>query len=109
MHIESIRSARTISLVAITIIFQGCIVLPVPQFPSEHATFIEDEKIASIEPGQSRRKDVYQQFGLPGDSYAGGSRWLFVAKSHRAGGIRVCGGALDPFSILEEPDDMDQW
>ena len=32
-----------------------------------------------------------------------------MTKSHRAGGIRVCGGALDPFSILDEPNDMDQW
>lgn len=109
MHIESIRRARTISLVAIAMIFQGCMVLPVPQLPSEHATFIEDEKIASIEPGQSRRKDVYQQFGLPGKSYDGGSRWLFVTRSHRAGGVRVCGGILDPFTVLDNPNDSDNW
>jgi len=84
-------------------------VVPLPQPPSEHEILIEDTEIASIESGQSHRKDVYQRFGLPGFSFDGGSRWLFVTKSHRAGGVRVCGGALDPFSIMDEPNDMDQW
>ena len=100
---------RAINLVAISVVFQGCIVVPLPQLPSEHATLIENTEIASIEPGQSHRKDVYQRFGLPGFSFDSGSRWLFLTKSHRAGGIRVCGGMLDPFSILEEPNDVDEW
>ena len=109
MRAGTTMRVRAISLVAINVVFQGCIVVPLPQPPSEHATLIADTKIASIEPGQSHRKDVYQRFGLPGFSFDGGSRWLFVTKSHLAGGIRVCGGALDPFSILDEPNDMDQW
>lgn len=109
MQFETTMSVRAICLVAISMAFQGCIVVPLPQPPSEHAVLIEVAEIASIEPGQSHRKDVYQRFGLPGFSFDGGSRWLFVTKSHRAGGVRVCGGVLDPFSVLDAPNDMDQW
>ncbi len=111
MQAGTTMRVRAISLVAISVVFQGCIVVPLPQPPSEHATLIADTEIASIEPGQSHRKDVYQRFGLPGFSFDGGSRWLFVTKSHRAGGVRVCGFALDPQSILDEPNpfDMDEW
>ena len=75
MLTEITTRVRPISLVATAMLTQGCIVVPLPQLPSEHATLIEDTEIASIEPEQSRRKDVYQRFGLPGYSFDGGSRW----------------------------------
>jgi len=78
---------------------QGCIVLPVPQFPGDHQTFIEDETAELIQPEITARDEVRELLGEPQARFDDDDRWVYTAGSHRAGKLRICGAVADPFDI----------
>lgn len=98
------RMLRATGLALLVISVQGCIVLPIPQLPKNHVTNIADEQIEFIQSGETRREDIQRELGTPQHSLDDDLRWLYVVKSHRAGGVRLCGGMIDPISLLDDPD-----
>jgi hypothetical protein len=84
------------------VIAQGCIAFPVPQFPSDHETYISEESTGLIQAEVTLREEVRQHFGHPDYRFADDSRWVFKANSHRAGKLRICGAIADPTADLDE-------
>ena len=101
MHIRELRyrrvgEIRIVGAAMLLLCLQACIIVPVPQFASDHVTQIGEEQLAGIEPGKTSRDEIREAYGEPGYSFGNGARWLYEAKSHRAGGVRWCGGAAIP-------------
>ena len=94
------KIALSVGWILLAIMGQGCAVIPVPQLPSEHVTNIENEEIELIQAGKTARDEIRHQLGNPDYSFDDGSRWVYVAKSHRAGKLRICGGMVNPVDVF---------
>ncbi len=87
---NSLKVVRTAGCMLLVIFSLGCADIPVP-LPSASVTLIDNDEIVLIQVGKTRRADVRQQLGYPKHSFNDGSRWLYIARSRRAGIMQVCG------------------
>ena len=75
----------------------GCVgAIPVPQLPSEHVEFINESALQDVAKGGVAIKTVHERLGDPKYEFEDPQRWVYLAKRHRAGKLRVCGGYIIP-------------
>ena len=101
---SALNPLRTAGLALVLMCAQGCIYfVPQPYSPID-VTRIKNEEIELIRVGETRRGDIHRQLGRPQHNFGDGTRWLFVVKKHRDGGVQWCGG--DVWTCTEKKDDQ---